>query len=66
VRESQFCGTRRFKVILYGFYNFDSFAFYDYYVIGINTIPTVVNTVACTPDDGCKLTRNMLSKIAVK
>jgi hypothetical protein len=41
-------------------------SFYDFQLIGLNTIPVAVNTVACTPDDGCKLTRNMSSKTAVK
>jgi hypothetical protein len=45
---------------------FYSFTFNDFYLISINTIPVAVNTVACTPDDGCKHARNMLSKIAEK
>jgi hypothetical protein len=45
---------------------FNSFTFYNFHLIGINTTPVAVNTVACSPDDGCKRTRNMLSKIAVK
>jgi hypothetical protein len=49
--------------IFYGFYIFTC---YDFYLIGINRIPVAVNTVSCTPDDGCKHTRNMLSDIAVK
>jgi hypothetical protein len=48
------------------FYSFYSFTLYDFYLIGINTIPVAVDTVACTPDDGCKRTRNMLSKTEVK
>jgi hypothetical protein len=31
-----------------------------------DTLPVAVNTIACTPDDGCKRTRNILSKIALK
>jgi hypothetical protein len=42
------------------------YAFYYLHLIRINTIPVAVNTVACTPDDGCKRTQNMLSKTAVK
>jgi hypothetical protein len=57
------CGTYRFKVIFCSFY---SFTFYDFYLISINMIPVAVNTVTRIPDDGCKCTRNMLSKIAVK
>jgi hypothetical protein len=39
---------------------------YDFHLIGINTITGAVNTVSCTPDGGCKRTRNMLNNIAVK
>jgi hypothetical protein len=53
-------GSWRFKVI------FLSFTFYDFHLIDINTIPVAVDTVSCTPDDGCKHTQNMLSKTAVK
>jgi hypothetical protein len=48
------------------FYSFYSFTFNDFYLIGIDTTPVAVNTVACTPDDGCKHIQNMLSKTAKK
>jgi hypothetical protein len=48
------------------FYSFYSFIYNEFHLIGINTIPVAVNTVSCTPDDGWKRTRKMLSNTAEK